>query len=297
MKALLPILCLSLFVSRANAQLFTLVNKDSEPIEFANVLFYQNDTLVAGTYSTTKGEVYLSSELNFDKVVISHLSYNDTTINKEDITDVVALKRNKAMLDVVTVTSGDDLPLSYIGEELMRRSNTSMSVEKGLSLRILMLLSPEDKEAKRLKSFVFHAKRKKKHEPFYVKVVFFENNDEIPGKQIPAEIIASVVKQKNNRIVVDIEDESIMLPTTGLFVGIEFIGTEGDLSLKEVDLSDRESFLELMVNLVDISNSNATLFQSSLSRESNGWISYDDFFEGFNEGEILVPVFGVEVFD
>lgn len=295
MNALLPILCLSLFLSSANAQLFTLVDKDSQPIEFANVLFYKDHSFVDGTYATTKGEVF--SQSNFDKVVISHLSYNDTTINREDITDVVALNSNKAMLDAVTITSGGDLPFSYIGEELIRKSNTSMLVEKRLSLRILMLFNPEDKEAKRLKSFVFHATRKKKHEPFYVKVVFFENNEGVPGKQLPAEIIASVVKQKNNRIVIDIEDENIMLPTTGLFVGIELIGTEDDLSLKEVDLSDRESFLELKVNLVDINNSNATLFQSFLSTESNGWVSYDDFFEGFNEDEILVPIFGVEVFD
>jgi hypothetical protein len=296
MKTLFSFLYLTFFIFRANAQLFTLVDNEKTPIEFANVLFYNNDSLVDGTYSATKGEVHVSSRLNFDRVVISHLSFNDTVIDKNVLTKTVVLSRDKTMLEAVTVTSGNKQSFSYTGEVLMKRSNTSMLVEKSLSLRVLMLFNPEYNAEKRLKSFVFHANRKNAHEPFYVKVVFFENNEGTPGKQIPVEVITPVVKQKNNRILVNLENENLRLPITGFFIGIEFIGTEEDLLQADVDFNDSESFLDLMVNIVDFNQTNATLFQSSLSTESNGWISDGDFFDGFNEGEVLVPIFGIEVF-
>lgn len=294
MNALLPTLCLSLFLSSASAQLFTLVDKDSKPIEFAHVLFYKDHSLVDGTYATTKGEVF--SQSNFDKVVISHLSYNDTVMYRNDLSRTVVLSRNKAMLEVAIVTPKNDLSYSYIGEKTSWWSNSSYNIHNSIiGYRILMLFSADDNEERVMKSFIFHAKRKKNHSPIYVKVVFFENNDGEPGNQLAHQIITSVVKQKRNKIVLDLENENITLPAHGLFVGIEYIGTEAGLTQSESDLNDREQYLELVMNYVKESKVDATFYQSSLIKNSNQWRPNPDYFK--HDNHVFVPVFGIEVFD
>jgi hypothetical protein len=201
-----------------------------KPIPYVAIEIIENGY---GIYSNEDGKFILNIK-NSESLRFSHLGYIPLIVKNKNLKDTLFLKKNVIDLDEIIILSGD-LKVKKIGY-IKKRKTLRWHIKPQTQLATLIKYKENLKKAYLKKIFIPISKdipgsRSNKMLKTNVdfKSVFrihvYENNNDTPGINLTKKNILINCNQNTDEILtIDISDEFIVFPPSGIFIGIEMIG-------------------------------------------------------------------------
>ncbi len=191
------------------------------PVAFASILFYNDTLLLGGTYADENGIANLILPLRSTKIEISCIGFRDTIIKASNLNDTFYLYEEIALLNEIVVYSDtNQSQIKHLGFTKAKRQTTVISSPRKGTQVVTRIDNPYQAD-KKIKAIEFWIK-KNNPDGGFLKLVFFEIDSFMPGKQIGFELIFSNSEQENTMLI-NVEDHNISLPKEGFFMGIEWM--------------------------------------------------------------------------
>jgi hypothetical protein len=231
-------------------------------IPFSNIKFFNSNNFTIGNYSDENGIVNYSNVI-FDKLEISHISYKTINLEKKQISDTIFLNQNSIILNEIIVVNSkkEIITLGYI----QNKQKTNLTAYKGIE--IVVYLDNPTKQPKIINSFLFKMKKNGNNKTAVrIHIYKKKNNDLVPSEEITnVEILHFIDKKSKELVEIDIKDYSIEFPSDGAFVGIEWLGNF------DFTANDNNNYIsnqnELYIELNDKINQPLTFIRSKLTDE------------------------------
>ncbi len=176
-----------------------------------------------GTYTDSLGNFILSSCDNSDTLIIKHIAYNKAVIpvtyflhNSAFLVTpepmllgdvIVAPKRNKEYKIGCTHCNSNSSLSSFRGYEVATYIKSDINTANSFIKEIVLCV------------------KKEKASSFYIKTHLYVNENNMPGDEIKYNNL-HFLKNEKGMIKIDLSNYMIPFPSGGLFVGIEWLGTE-----------------------------------------------------------------------
>lgn len=285
-----------LFPGLLLAQDFTLFESGTNAhIAFANITLYKNDTVVGGVYSNRNGEVFLPKTIEFDKLYITHLQYLTLTLDAEDLKLRIGLQSKTTYLEPTVVLPSNLRASHFLGIPYSRKS-TTVSPYESKGFEVLLFVDNPNSEPQKLKSFVFYSKRTASKIKSFFRLVLYENINGRVGEKIAFEHVFTLSNERNKQWIISLENENLLLPEDGFFIGLEWLGYE-EIGVQQKHIENSfEICRSVFFVIVKRDPSNPPTFYRSIFEE-NIWKPLDDVVFWEDKNFELLPMFGIEVFD
>ena len=193
--------------------------KQRTPIEFASVSI-KNKKI--GVYTDLAGWFKLSGISEFDTITIRHISYKTINIPVAALKqkDTVYLQQRTVAIEEIVIK-----PIQYHEKKIWSiniRSNSSFTGLSGFELGTFIVNSPKNSIIKEV--IIKNIKRSKDIEVYYVKLHLYLINNGMPGTEIALSKNIFIPNTKAKNITLNIENENISLPSSGIFISLEWVG-------------------------------------------------------------------------
>jgi hypothetical protein len=200
-----------------------------------------------GQFSNADGIFYLKSNKT-DSIQISHLGYKNLKIKISNIKDTIKLIQKSVLLDEIIISSNKNKQKKDIG--FFNRDKYLTNYLR-LNTEFITLIKPENNS--QINSIINEVKFRIKLNkdlldsisPFF-KLHIYENINNFPEKELLNEpILYFCSKETNNKIIIPILNEKIILNKNGLFIGLEFLGTIDKKGIKNYNQIDPKKTFDL----------------------------------------------------
>lgn len=205
-----------------------------------------------------------------------------------ELSDTVTLKQDLYELEEVSVTSGAVASTLYWGYNKGKDVQSHTARE---GTQIVVFINNELSKSVQAKSFHMLCKQGRTSNDAMFKVVFFENNNGVPGKQLPNVKIVSMDQVKGKSIDIPMDSIGLWIPPRGLFAGIEWMGCVSDNSDAEKLHKEDDCHLSIAMNYIKNEKIERAVFERYLFQKT-GWF---DINSRMQVSLSLIPVFGVSV--
>ncbi len=235
---------LALNTKAQNIQLLSYSDKNT-PVAFASLTFYNDTLLLGGTYADENGLINCILPENCSIVKISRIGFRDSIIETINLQDTIFLLEELSLLNEVVVLPDTNRLTQFIGFKKERNSQSYIAFE---GAQFITKIENAFNEERQVKSFVFYVRKSKTRKNAKAKVIFFENENGKPGKQLAIEKVISIENYSKGKIEVDFKETNLMLPKEGFYAGVEWIGCldEQENEVKSINAEDCQ--LALIVN-------------------------------------------------
>lgn len=207
----------SLFISiqtlAQNVLSGTIVDTNSNPIEFANISINQTAN---GTYTNSKGEFIINNLMKTDTLKISCIGYESKAIAVKDLEDEIVLTSNSININVVTIDRKRKNKSFMIGYYKMR-SPFPFTYGSSINSRLATLI-PNESSPAFIETILLPIKNIE--DTTRLKVYLLEiSKDGSPGKEIFSKLLLS--DDISNKI--DVSEQQIRMPASGVFIALEWL--------------------------------------------------------------------------
>jgi hypothetical protein len=256
-----------------------------EPIAYAHLVYLSNGKQNGGLYTNPQGKATLANLGAKDSVVITCLGYSSIALAQQALKDTLYLVPQAYALAEVNIYPKGQQKTEYLGTSRDKKSQTYTTYS---GFKWLVFVANPAKENKLIKQFYFEISKRASEGDYTAKVIFYENDNDKPGRQINYEKTIVVNRETKRKITVDVSDAYLNLPPQGMYVGLEWVGcfeerklnAKCQLAVKSVTLDDNEDCAEQAYTLEPYRSK--AFFDSNLNRA---------------KGNCKVPVFGLFVFE
>lgn len=210
---------------------FQIIDENFECVPFVSVtFFYQSDSVK--TYSTISGIVTIENSMNLDSIRLNHVSHLSKVISRNELTDTVILESKVLELLEVNVSSSHVKELRKLG---VRQRLRNMRIVNNVGYEIVTLFEDSNLVGWNVDEFVFHSVKMEGDFRAYYRIVFYENDNGFPSSRIPIDEMHFLDADMKNKSSIDLSKRNIEFPSSGFFVGIEWLGND---SIQRVDPFD-----------------------------------------------------------
>ncbi|MBR9830703.1 carboxypeptidase-like regulatory domain-containing protein [bacterium] len=276
---LLLILFTPLITFSQNSFKGVIVDTQNTPIQFASISINQSAN---GTYSNEKGIFHFDSIQPTDTLKISCIGYESRKICVKDIKDQITLNSNSINVDEVVVNrkrKNRSFTIGYYNMGYL--SPFPHNLGSSINIQLATFISYNSNPALIEKILLPITKA---NDTTQLKVYLYEvSKDGNPGKEIYSKTL--LLKEIKNKI--DISKEQIRMPSTGIFVAVEWLYAPfkpEDLNSIEV-INSRYAFRLKMTKPMD---TNYTYMY--WKKEWRNWNNYSDEFRNVRFGLVLKPL-------
>jgi hypothetical protein len=283
------IILIYLFTNLLYCQEKIVIDKESKNvIEFATILFYENEKFSNGIYSDINGKFILPNNIN--KMSITCIGYKNLIIFDTDV-NTIELEKQVVELDEIILTDRTNI-IGKLDEE----QKYEIGISKGLEVGAFIVNS-YSKKAK-IKKIKFYINKINFDIKYRIHFYNSKTNSLVPNEELMQN--NSIFKLKKNSkglIVVDIENENIILPENGIYVTIECLDGQISPSNKYI-LSKKESTFRLKAH-----KSFLNTYIAKNTIKGVGWLNFNDwipknykltFNKDYDLNKLYVPTFGIE---
>lgn len=192
-----------------------IVDSQKNPIQFASISINQTTN---GTYTNENGIFHFDNIKSKDTLKISCIGYESRSICVKDIKDQITLTSNSINIEEVTIDRKRKNRLFTIGYSKMG-SLSPFPHNYGSSINIqLATFIPYQSIPAIIEKILLPIT--KANDTTQLKVYLYEvSEDGSPGKEIFSKTV--LLKQIKNKI--DISDQQIRMPSSGIFVAVEWL--------------------------------------------------------------------------
>ncbi|WP_445748601.1 carboxypeptidase-like regulatory domain-containing protein [Polaribacter sp.] len=236
-----------LYTSYIFSQEITVVivdNVTKETLPFCNINIPNKNW---SQFSNAKGIFYLNNN-KADSIQISHLGYKIFKTKISDIKDTIKLIPKLVLLDEIIISSNKKKQKKEIG---FFNRDSYLTNYLRLNTEFITLIKPENNL--QVNSIINEVKFRIKINkdlidsisPFF-KLHIYKNINGFPEKDLLNEpILHFCNKETNNKVVIPISNEKIILNKEGVFIGLEFLGTIDKKGIKNYNQIDPKKTLNL----------------------------------------------------
>lgn len=204
-----------------------------EPVSFATVSFGNG----LGTHANAQGEfLFLPKQYaQIDTLYITALGYKNLTIATSNIKNKYALEQEIDKLNEVIVVSAKKRP--YKKQEIKPISHNQYhdSWLQTIGSEIAVLFKKWDDKPTQISKLLLpiNVKEAVDGKDIHVntfttlmRVKFYQNDEGLPGKELPYGTIVFVITEKENKNVfeLDVSQNNIYIPQNGIFASIQVLG-------------------------------------------------------------------------
>ena len=233
-------ICLLFCVSISFSQIRIKDAQSSYPVSYATVSFNNGN----GLFANDEGEFVFTKKLypDIDTLYISALGYKNLKIGTFNLPKTLVMIAEFNVLDEVFITSKKDRKfkeekikpyldndyyncwLPTIESEIaVYFSNPDAALKKISKVHFPITLESKDWNRRK------RSNAEKKPFSTLFKVKFYSNENGYPGKEILYRTIVFRVTEKDgDNFVVDVSEEDIFIPRTGVFVSLQVLGYTDD---------------------------------------------------------------------
>lgn len=229
---------LYLIVLIASSQLFGQAVKfydseSGEPVSFATISFGNG----MGTYANLKGEFFFPKNTypDVDTLYISALGYAKLELLTDDLSSMYAMFPTADELDEIIITAPRTGRFKRHEIKAITHNEYHNSWMQTVESEIAILFRKVDNKPTQLASVLLPINVKEevsgRNIPLrqfstMMRLKLYENNNGIPGRELPYGNIVFVVneKEKNNIYNLDISYLNVFIPENGIFVSIQVVG-------------------------------------------------------------------------
>ncbi len=210
------------------------------PVSYATVSFNNGN----GLFANDEGEFVFTKKLypDIDTLYISALGYKDLKIATLNLPKIIMMDTEVNALDEVLITSNMDRKFKeeeikpYLDDDYYHCwlptieseiavyfSNPDEGLKKITKVHFPITLESKDWEKRK------RSNADKKPFSTLFKVKFYNNNGGYPGKELVYRTIVFRATEKNgDEFILDVSDEDIYYPKTGVFVSLQVLGYTDD---------------------------------------------------------------------
>lgn len=226
-KRLIAFMACCILMFEADAQIYLILEPDNQPLQYANVVYMLEDSIIGGSYSTERGLVALPSNNLAEKVQVSHVWIRDTTIKYPLTHDTLYLLAYHDVLEEVVIDGGKT-ESAIIGEKPKSWMSGGVGAREGMEL-IRLFKNPGESHLL-INNVTVYLTIDKLHDLGILKVVFYHNDHGYPGQKLPIERIVEIHNKSARKLEVSLEEEWLVIPDEGLFIGVEWLDNPNDNS-------------------------------------------------------------------
>lgn len=270
-----------------------IIDKETrEKIEYATILFYNNDKFINGNYSDENGSFIIPKNTN--KIIISCIGYNKIDIDDIFQIDTFELEKSSILLDEIILTNTKH----KIGNINNKKSN-NVGFAKGIEIGSF-IKNNFDNEGK-IKSIQFKISKLKESIKYRIHFYSVEDNSIIPKYELTKNnTIYELEKGTKGLIDINIENENIIIPKNGIYITLECLSGKSSPRNKYI-LSKKESVFN-----IDAHNSSSFDYVIKNTIQGVGWINYNEwlpknykatFGKDYDLNLLYVPSFGLELIE
>lgn len=289
------------FINLTQGQKFIPLDEDTlEYISEANYNLYANKKLVFSSITSTDSVTRLPKNVLFDSISFSKLNYKETGLKKENLGELVRLKKIVYELEDVIISNSKNNQIS-IGEKSRFIKKYSNSIKKDTVYGLLFHKS--DIKNKQIEGLLFYVE-KVKYKTTY-KIKFYaanENGNIIIGQSLElAEIlfespILTLETKTKNKVEVNLEEYNFNTENHNVFVCLELQAYYDENN--EVMVPSFKESTKLKFQLSNFNNYYAKTIDFYTKEKSdsminiNGMIKHDFatvFFEKPNKSNLVAP--------
>ncbi|TAE15772.1 MAG: hypothetical protein EAZ95_08355 [Bacteroidetes bacterium] len=309
MKKILFLFLCFIHLSSFAQDIQILSKQDSTEVPYVDVIYFANDSIVGGTYTDEDGKVTLKIPLQCNTIEFSTMGYNTVKISKKDLNSVIYLEELPMPLHEIVLTSSKikKKKATKLGYPI-KHKRYSFNVKDGLE--VVTLFKPNTQNQRKLYAFLFYLTDKGFEFPddyaSVFRIVFYENNDNKPYKQIhikdEKQQVFTINAKQYGKIKLNIDRLNITLPQEGLFVGIEYIGfMEGNgKDIQKNIESEEESFKQPSISFLKQKKAEKTYIRWKFKEKGKNWLDThaykNSLFSFLKENEHFTPAFAIEVY-
>lgn len=257
---------------------------DHSIIKYANVYWFHENKVLGGTYSNNQGLFEITESEIIDSLVISAIGFEIIYLLPETIPDTIFMEEKSELLEEVEITPKNQRSVSFLG--YAKENALPSTAHEGYQI-VVLITNPFYIE-KMIKSFHFQFSRLLTDRDAVCKLVFFKNHQGRPAEGHFKEVIIPIRALKSRKAEIDLDSLNIMLPTEGLFAGIEWLGC--------IDSEDASE--ECRLGIMGNSYPDQHLLNQSFIRNLHShliWVDYNDV--DFEERpSSRIPAFGITVY-
>lgn len=210
------------------------------PVSYATVSFNNGN----GLFANDEGEFVFTKKLypDIDTLYISALGYKDLKIATLNLPKVIMMETEVNALDEVLISANLDRKFKeeeikpYLDDDYYHCwlptieseiavyfSNPDEGLKKITKVHFPITLESKDWEKRK------RSNADKKPFSTLFKVKFYNNNDGYPGKELVYRTIVFRATEKNgDEFILDVSDEDIYIPKSGVFVSLQVLGYTDD---------------------------------------------------------------------
>lgn len=251
---------ISVFLYSQQKTLLIYDELNKEPIPFAGVKLFKNESFLRGFYSSAEGKVDIKNSNEIDKIEISSTGFEKLNLYLNNkLSDTIFLKKEITQLNEVVLVGSKERDFKEIGYHNTKKEFTYSTTS---GMETVVYIENEIGKNYIIKSILSKIIRRKEHTSI-LKICFYESeNDSIfPSDKILGSSEFYYIEGNSKKMYeFDLEYLKIEIPIKGIFVGIEWAGIYD--KEKEVFLNDKT--FDTMIELNDITNKPYTFTRNKL---------------------------------
>lgn len=213
----------------------------NEPVAFATISFGNG----LGTHANANGEFHFQAEryTAIDTLFVSAVGYKNKTILTAELKETYALQQEIDQLDEVLISAKREGRFRRRELKPITHSNYHNSWLQTVESEIAVLFTKFDNKPTQITTLLLPVNIKEevagrvvqsRRFSTLMRTKFYENNQGLPGREIPYGNIVFVVNEQESGDVyeLDLLDQNIFIPDGGLFISIQVLGPtdpEGNL--------------------------------------------------------------------
>ncbi|WP_053992744.1 hypothetical protein [Mangrovimonas sp. TPBH4] len=268
------------------AQQVAIKTATGEGIPYATITFLKQDSIVGGMYANEKGLAMIAPDMDIDVLLISHLGFGTQKVTWEHSNIDVVLEELLNDLPEVVITQRKEEAV-WMGHEFVRKRSAFCSAQRGMEI-VTFVQNNKQLSNLEMTAFKFKVRRRSEDKTAVLKINFYTNESNTPGKRINAyqDITVALAKGERGDVVLDLKTYHMIFPEEGVFVGIEWMGFADD----EGTLLQNNTYNDSSIAYSACSTEQLTFMRSAFGTDK--W-SRMTFWDG--RKDTFVPAFSIEV--
>jgi hypothetical protein len=193
------------------------------PVPNAHVTFFAKGENIEGAITTNNGHFRLPLANNIDSLKIQHLSYLTKIFTWSSLKNLDTLFIDEANEVLGEVELKYTVEQTWVGPQ---KKFFNTAINGAPSQQIVTLIASNRAHPVQIQSISFQQVNYWSSDSTYFKLLFYENNNGLPGKEFHRAIVCFINKETKKKVKVNTRNLNVFLPPEGLFIGIEWMGCE-----------------------------------------------------------------------